>query len=78
MLPPRTLGTGGPEVSAIGLGTWAIGGPFRADGDRARPLGWGEVDDAESVRAIEAALEWGITLFDTRSATPSIGSSNEG
>ncbi len=65
MIPPRTLGTGGPEVSAIGLGTWAIGGPFWADGDRARPLGWGEVDDAESVRAIEAALEWGITLFDT-------------
>ena len=71
MIPPRTLGTGRPEVSAIG-------GPFWADGDRARPLGWGEVDDAESVRAIEAALEWGITLFDTRSATPSIGSSNEG
>ena len=39
MIPPRTLGTGGPEVSAIGLGTWAIGGPFWADGDRARPLG---------------------------------------
>jgi aryl-alcohol dehydrogenase-like predicted oxidoreductase len=49
-------------VSAIGLGCWAIGGPFSADG---RPLGWGEVDDEESVRAIHRALELGATFFDT-------------
>jgi aryl-alcohol dehydrogenase-like predicted oxidoreductase len=46
----------------MGLGCWAIGGPFW-DGET--PLGWGEVDDEESVRAIHAGLDLGITLFDT-------------
>jgi aryl-alcohol dehydrogenase-like predicted oxidoreductase len=49
-------------VSAIGLGCWAIGGPFWFEG---KPLGWGEVDDDESVRAIHRALELGATFFDT-------------
>jgi aryl-alcohol dehydrogenase-like predicted oxidoreductase len=44
------------------MGCWAIGGPFWLDD---RPCGWGEVDDAESIRAIHAALEMGITFFDT-------------
>ncbi len=53
---------GDVEVSPMGLGTWAIGGPFwSGDG----PLGWGEVDDSESIRAIHAALDAGITLIDT-------------
>ena len=68
MMEARTLGTDGPAVSAIGLGTWAIGGPFWEGGDRAQPLGWGEVDDAESIRTIETALDCGITLFDTAAA----------
>jgi aryl-alcohol dehydrogenase-like predicted oxidoreductase len=50
------------RVSAVGLGCWAIGGPFWADG---KPVGWGEVDDEESVRAIHRALELGATFFDT-------------
>ena len=58
----RTLGRSGLEVSAIGLGCWAIGGPFWLDG---KPVGWGEVDDDESVRAIHRALELGATFFDT-------------
>ncbi len=29
------------------------------------PVGWGEVDDAESTRAIHAGLDRGVTLFDT-------------
>src|SRR6266545_7512649 len=59
----RDLGTRtGVQVSALGLGCWAIGGPFTFNG---QPAGWGEVDDDESVRAIRHALELGITLFDT-------------
>jgi aryl-alcohol dehydrogenase-like predicted oxidoreductase len=49
-------------VSGLGLGCWAIGGPFwRGD----QPVGWGEVDDRQSVAAIQRALELGITFFDT-------------
>lgn len=58
----RRLGRLGPEVSAIGMGCWAIGGPFWAG---TQPLGWGEVDDKESIAAIHRALELGVTFFDT-------------
>ena len=58
----RRLGRSGIEVSPMGMGFWAIGGPFW---EGKTPLGWGEVDDEESVRAIHAALDLGITLFDT-------------
>ena len=58
----RTLGRSGIQVSAMGLGCWAIGGPFWR-GDVA--VGWGKVDDDESVRAIHCALDLGITFFDT-------------
>jgi aryl-alcohol dehydrogenase-like predicted oxidoreductase len=39
-----------------------MGGPFWAGG---KPLGWGDVDDDESVHALHRALELGVTLFDT-------------
>lgn len=58
----RVLGRSGIEVSAIGMGCWAIGGPaYRGD----TPVGWGKIDDTESSRAIKAAIDAGITLFDT-------------
>jgi aryl-alcohol dehydrogenase-like predicted oxidoreductase len=58
----RTLGRSGLQVSAMGLGCWAIGGPwYWLDG----PGGWGNIDDDESVRAIHAALDLGINFFDT-------------
>jgi aryl-alcohol dehydrogenase-like predicted oxidoreductase len=58
----RTLGRSGIEVTALGLGCWAIGGPFYRDGN---PSGWGEVDDAESLRALHRAFDLGVTFFDT-------------
>ncbi|MFH1614249.1 MAG: aldo/keto reductase [Planctomycetota bacterium] len=58
----RRLGRSGIEVSALGLGCWAIGGPAWKQG---RPVGWGKIDDAESVRAIKHAIDIGVTLFDT-------------
>jgi aryl-alcohol dehydrogenase-like predicted oxidoreductase len=58
----RPLGRSGIMVSALGFGCWAIGGPFWQAG---QPLGWGEVNDAESVRAIHRALELGVDFFDT-------------
>jgi aryl-alcohol dehydrogenase-like predicted oxidoreductase len=63
----RTLGRSGIEVGAIGAGCWAIGGPwtYHPEDRDPHPAGWGEVDDAESARAIQAALDGGVTLFDT-------------
>jgi aryl-alcohol dehydrogenase-like predicted oxidoreductase len=58
----RILGRSGIEVSAVGMGCWAIGGPWTYDG---APAGWSDVDDAESVRAIHAALDSGVNFFDT-------------
>jgi aryl-alcohol dehydrogenase-like predicted oxidoreductase len=49
----RKLGRSGIEISALGMGCWAIGGPF-CSGDT--PLSWGEVYDDESIRAIHSAL----------------------
>jgi aryl-alcohol dehydrogenase-like predicted oxidoreductase len=63
----RRLGRSNLEVSAMGLGCWAIGGPWdwlEADGSKS-PVGWGQVDDAESIRALHYALDAGINFFDT-------------
>jgi len=58
----RTLGRSNLQVSAMGLGCWAIGGLwYWLDG----PGGWGDIDDDESVRAIHCALDLGINFFDT-------------
>jgi aryl-alcohol dehydrogenase-like predicted oxidoreductase len=58
----RRLGRSGIEVSALGLGCWAIGGLWTFNGGQA---GWGVLDDAESLRAIQRAIELGVTFFDT-------------
>ncbi len=53
----RNLGTEGPEITVLGLGTWAIGGPYE--------FGWGPVDDQESIAAIRHGVESGINWVDT-------------
>ena len=51
------------DYGSFGVGCWAIGGPWEsAEGT---PLGWGVVDDAESITAIRRALDLGVRIFDT-------------
>lgn len=49
----RNLGTDGPEVSAIGIGTMGMSDLY------------GPTDEAESIATIHAAIDAGVTLFDT-------------
>ena len=63
----HTLGKSGIPVSALGMGCWAIGGPFTwaQPGQAPWPAGWGQIDDQESIRAIHAGLDAGINFLDT-------------
>ncbi|MEV4868470.1 aldo/keto reductase [Streptomyces syringium] len=49
----RTLGTTGPQVSALGLGAMGMSALY------------GEADRTESIATIHAALDAGVTLIDT-------------
>ncbi|MBN1269111.1 MAG: aldo/keto reductase, partial [Kiritimatiellae bacterium] len=53
----QPLGNSGIDATVIGLGTWAIGGFM-----------WGGTDEKESIAAIQAALDQGITLVDSAPA----------
>ncbi len=54
----RTLGKSNIAASAVALGTWAIGGgPW-----------WGDSDDNQSIKAIQAAVDAGVNLIDTAPA----------
>ena len=64
----RKLGANGPDISTVGFGAWAIGGPWR--------FGWGPVDDDESVSAIRHAVDSGINWIDT-AAVYGLGHSEE-
>jgi aryl-alcohol dehydrogenase-like predicted oxidoreductase len=50
----RPLGKTGLSVSEVGFGGWGIGKSM-----------WGRTDDAESMRALHAALDAGVDYFDT-------------
>lgn len=58
----RFLGKSNLQVSAVGMGCWAIGGPWWKG---TQPVGWSQVDDNESIRAIHRAIDLGVTFFDT-------------
>jgi aryl-alcohol dehydrogenase-like predicted oxidoreductase len=49
----RVLGKTGRPVSVVGLGTWQLG----AD--------WGSVSEADALAVLRAAVESGVTFFDT-------------
>ena len=49
----RTLGRTGRSVGVVGLGAWQLG----AD--------WGEVDEADAMATLHAAVEAGVTFIDT-------------
>jgi aryl-alcohol dehydrogenase-like predicted oxidoreductase len=57
MVEKRKLGETEFHITAIGLGTWAIGGEWQ--------YGWGPQNDAESVAAIRYAVDSGINWIDT-------------
>src|SRR2546421_11501277 len=48
----RPLGRTGLEVSILGFGASPLGGVF------------GEIDESEAVRAVHAAIDLGVNLFD--------------
>ena len=64
----RKLGANGPDITTVGFGAWAVGGPWQ--------FGWGPVDDDESVTAIRRAVESGINWIDT-AAVYGLGHSEE-
>ncbi len=49
----REFGRTGWKVSTVGFGAWAIGGT------------WGPVEDADSLKALNRALDLGVNFFDT-------------
>jgi aryl-alcohol dehydrogenase-like predicted oxidoreductase len=49
----RPLGRTGWNVSTVSFGAWAIGGA------------WGEVDDKESLAALDRAIDLGVNFIDT-------------
>jgi aryl-alcohol dehydrogenase-like predicted oxidoreductase len=64
----RKLGYTNLHLTTVGLGTWAIGGPWK--------WGWGAQDDAESIDAIQRALGVGVNWIDT-AAVYGMGHSEE-
>ncbi|MFI0941237.1 aldo/keto reductase [Streptomyces sp. NPDC021020] len=49
----RVLGRTGRPVSVVGLGTWQLGSD------------WGDVEEADALAVLDAAVESGVTFFDT-------------
>ncbi len=62
------LGSHGPEITKVGFGAWAVGGPYK--------FGWGPQEDDDSIAAIRHAVEVGINWVDT-AAVYGLGHSEE-
>ena len=62
-LATHRLGRTDTRLGPLGIGCWAIGGPVH--GDDGHTIGWGQVDDEESVRGIRRAFDLGVRFFDT-------------
>ena len=58
----RKFGNTDLIVSEVGFGAWAIGGGAMIG---TTAIGWGDVDDEESQKAIHRSLDLGINFFDT-------------
>jgi aryl-alcohol dehydrogenase-like predicted oxidoreductase len=67
----RRLGNSDMQITRIGFGSWAIGGP--AEG---WPASWGPQDDGEAIGAIHRALDLGVNWIDT-AAVYGLGHSEE-
>ena len=60
-LTTTQLGNTGLEITRVGFGAWAIGGG-------GWEFGWGPQQDAQSIAAIDHALELGVNWIDTAAA----------
>jgi aryl-alcohol dehydrogenase-like predicted oxidoreductase len=65
----RKLGNSDLEITALGIGAWAIGGGGWA-------FAWGPQDDAESVASLRAGIDAGLNWIDT-AAVYGLGHSEE-
>jgi len=63
ILYTRRLGKSNIEVSALGMGCFAIGGPFQ--GKNGNFIAYGSVNDDESKKTLHKAIDLGVNFFDT-------------
>jgi aryl-alcohol dehydrogenase-like predicted oxidoreductase len=68
LIEKRKLGRSGPEITTVGFGAWAAGGPWK--------FGWGAQSDEDSIAAMQRALELGCNWIDT-AAVYGLGHSEE-
>ncbi len=68
MTDKRKLGCSGPEITTVGFGAWAAGGPWK--------VGWGPQSDEDSIAAIRRSLDLGMNWIDT-AAIYGLGHSEE-
>jgi len=64
----RRLGLSGPDITTVGFGAWAAGGPWK--------VGWGPQSDDDSIAAIRRSVELGMNWIDT-AAIYGLGHSEE-